>query len=550
MAYIDCMGKLSFEPDVVAVSGGPDSVYLVYRCLESARSLLLAHFNHRARGKESDEDQRFVESLSRSMGIPLEVGVAIGRGGASGSEKTAKGKIREAGFEKKAREERHRYLRALKEKHGARRILMAHTADDQVETILMRFLEGAGISGLKGIPRQTEDGIERPLLSTWREDILRYLKQHKIPFRVDKSNLDTRFERNWVRHVLLPLLEKRYGKSVRKRIFTLGERFREIDAYVEENAHKWLKDNVTFNGKKTGGRLVRVAGYETVAGKYRTGQGRGRPDDPSAEPQGARAVKIPRNTYAGLPSVLRIRILQILCFERLGTAPNERLLVLMDRAIVSGGASARLSIGRGATLRCRYGVAILSPTVGETPPREVDARTDRAGQGRGRQVQTRAKRRGKAEEKRVGGEPFVQMDGPGVYRWMGDDPANRDFDGLAPLFPEILHWEERGKTATGRIRQLAQDSRWAAFDGEKIPLPLSMRGLKAGDRIRPFGLDADKKVKEILIDRKVPREERWGRPVVCDAEGKILWIPGVLRSAQAPVTPKTRRTVVLRAELL
>ena len=144
----------------------------------------------------------------------------------------------------------------------------------------------------------------------------------------------------------------------------------------------------------------------------------------------------------------------------------------------------------------------------------------------------------------------MRMDGPGVYRWTGEDPAHKDFDGMRPRFPETFHWEERGKTATGHLRGLAQDARWAAFDGEKLPFPLSVRGLKEGDRIRPFGLDADKKVKEILIDRKVPREERWGRPVVCDAEGKILWIPGVLRSAHAPVTPKTRRTVVLRAEHL
>jgi tRNA(Ile)-lysidine synthase len=73
--------------------------------------------------------------------------------------------------------------------------------------------------------------------------------------------------------------------------------------------------------------------------------------------------------------------------------------------------------------------------------------------------------------------------------------------------------------------------------------------LRAGDRIRPFGLGSKKKVKEILIDRKVPREERWGRPVVCDANGEILWIPGVVRSAHAPVTPLTRRTIVLRAEI-
>ncbi|HEX2720449.1 MAG TPA: tRNA lysidine(34) synthetase TilS, partial [Candidatus Deferrimicrobium sp.] len=56
----------------------------------------------------------------------------------------------------------------------------------------------------------------------------------------------------------------------------------------------------------------------------------------------------------------------------------------------------------------------------------------------------------------------------------------------------------------------------------------------------------EKKVKEILIDRKIPRDDRWGRPVVCDGEGGILWIPGVLRSAHAPVTPETRKTALLR----
>ena len=73
-----------------------------------------------------------------------------------------------------------------------------------------------------------------------------------------------------------------------------------------------------------------------------------------------------------------------------------------------------------------------------------------------------------------------------------------------------------------------------------------MTPLRAGDRIRPFGQDGEKKVKEILIDRKVPRDERWGRPVVRDAEGAILWIPGVLRSGHAPVTKETEKAVLLK----
>jgi tRNA(Ile)-lysidine synthase len=402
---------------------------------------------------------------------------------------------------------------------------MGHTADDQVETILMRVMEGAGITGLKGIPRQTP-GIERPLLDTWREDILKYLREHKIPFRVDRSNLDTRFERNWIRHVLIPLLEKRYGKSVRKRIFALGERFREIDAYIEQNARKWIKMN--RSGGKTGGKVV--------PGKR--GRAIGAGGTPAAEVEKTE-VRFLRKAYAGLPSVLRIKILQILCFEWIGTEPNERLLASMDRQIISGGASARLNIGKGAILRCRYGEAILSPPVpGESPGTKVL----RSGHTE--------KRRQKSSGKGIGGrnrkmmrvvEPVMPMEGPGRYGWMAnEDPA-------AVSTPSIL-WEEKGKTALNRVRRLAEGEQWAVFDGGMVASPLFIRSLRVGDRIRPFGRVAEKKAKEVLIDKKVPREERWGRPVVCDANGEILWIPGVVRSSHAPVTTKTRRTIVLRTE--
>ena len=96
-----------------------------------------------------------------------------------------------------------------------------------------------------------------------------------------------------------------------------------------------------------------------------------------------------------------------------------------------------------------------------------------------------------------------------------------------------------------RLRRLAAGERSAVFDADGIQRPFSLRPLRAGDRIRPFGAPGTRKVKEILIDRKVPRDERWGRPVVCDANGEIVWIPGVVRSAAAPVTRETRRTIVL-----
>jgi len=130
-----------------------------------------------------------------------------------------------------------------------------------------------------------------------------------------------------------------------------------------------------------------------------------------------------------------------------------------------------------------------------------------------------------------------------------------------------IAWEAKGKISAAQAKRLAAAGDAEVFDADRLKMPLKVRLLRAGDRIRPFGRDAGlnarqaggnareaggndrgggKKVKEILIDRKTPREERWGRPVVCDADGKILWIPGVLRSAHAPVTPLTRNTALLR----
>jgi tRNA(Ile)-lysidine synthase len=499
---------------IAAVSGGPDSLYLVERHLKGFPSLLLAHFNHGARGKESDDDQKFVETLSRTLGVPL----AVGKKSSSSRKGQVAGKGRgkeDAGFEKKARQERYAFLRELKKKYGAEKIVMGHTADDQVETILMRVMEGAGITGLKGIPGQTPE-IERPLLSTWREQILGDLRRHKIPYRVDRSNRDIRFERNWVRHVLLPLLEKRYGKSLKKRIFTLGERFREIDAYMEENARNWIMKSgvLPLPERDRKKRKSAAAAKESVT--------------------------LPRKAFAALPSVLRIKILQILCFEWIGTEPNERLLASMDRLIVSGGASARLSIGKGAVLRCRYGEAVLIPAVpGESP----GTKSLRSGHTENRKQERSGKGiDGKNRKRMHVVEPVVPMEGPGRYGWMTDEdpPA---------VFTRSILWEEKGKTALNRIRRLAEGEHRAVFDGGMVASPLYIRSLRVGDRVRPFGRVAEKKAKEVLIDKKVPREERWGRPVICDANGKILWIPGVVRSAHAPVTPRTKRTIVLRAEI-
>ncbi|MCR4309373.1 MAG: tRNA lysidine(34) synthetase TilS [Deltaproteobacteria bacterium] len=468
---------------VAAVSGGPDSVYLLLGKLAQEKGIKvgIGHVNYGMRGKDSLKDQVLVENIGKELGYKTEI-LVVDRGKFPGGRAGIRGRF-PAGFEKKAREIRFRFLKDLSEKAGAEAIALAHTADDQVETILMRVFEGAGIGGLKGIPRETGDGIVRPILDEWKEDILNYLKKRKIPYRIDRSNFDIRFERNWVRNVLLPLLVKRYGKSVKKRIFTLGERFRELDDYLEAEAQKWIRKSM------------------------QKGTGRGN-DGP---------IRFRRETYSALPTVLRVKILQRICFDRLGVAPNERLLNAMDRNVSHGGPSARVNAGKGWKLANRYEEAFFVP--GES--------------GKDRKSAVSA----------LGKKAPTSLATPGEVE-IPLDPKGRIV---------TLSWESQGKRTPAQAKRLAAKGDAEVFDAAGLTLPLTVRPLRAGDRIRPFGgsagrnaRDGEKKVKEILIDRKIPRDDRWGRPVLCDAGGAILWIPGVLRSAHAPVTPETRKTALLR----
>ena len=480
---------------VAAVSGGSDSVYLLRKlATEKGTRVVIGHVNYATRGKDSLKDQKLVEKIGKTLRYPTVILSVKGEGTAGDSKDNRTTGTRgnfPPGFEKKAREIRYRFLKDLSGKVGAEAIALAHTADDQVETILMRVFEGAGIGGLKGIPRESAAGIVRPILDVWKEDILDDLKKRKIPYRIDRSNADTRFERNWVRTVLLPMLVKRYGKPVKKRIFTLGERLRELDDYLEAEAGRWIRRNV----KKSDGVFFR------------------------------------RKPFFALPSALRVKILQRICFDRLGIAPNERLLAAMDGNVCDGGPSAQVIAGKGWKLANRYDEARFVP-------------------GENRRVRKSA---GSARGK--------------VSTWKAVTPRERS--SLSPVLlaapgeveislgrgrrPIAFAWESRGEISSAQAKRLAANGDAEAFDAAALALPLTVRPLWEGDRIRPFGQGAagnarggGKRVKEILIDRKIPREERWGRPAVCDAEGEILWIPGVLRSARAPMTPETRKTALLR----
>lgn len=230
---------------VVACSGGADSVALL-RSLSTIRSegggpLIVAHFNHRLRGAESDGDEAFVVELAGQVHAPC----IVGRG-----EVATAAAEQGDGIEAAARTARYRFLEQTAVEQGARYVVTAHTRDDQAETVLHRILRGTGISGLAGIPRSRSlaggaIGLVRPMLNTRRADVLEYLAALGQPHRDDSSNASLDYTRNRLRHELLPQLARHYNPRIVEaltRLATQADAWREvIDDLVEPLVAKSLR---------------------------------------------------------------------------------------------------------------------------------------------------------------------------------------------------------------------------------------------------------------------------------------------------------------------
>lgn len=201
---------------VAAVSGGPDSVALLRALAELRQTgggrLLVAHFNHGLR-PEAKDDEQFVLELASRLGLECRVGQA---GVCSQGD----------GLEAAAREARYAFLHETAHQFGARYIALAHTADDQVETILHHLVRGTGLAGLAGMPRSrpldTGLALIRPLLGIRRSEILDYLAAIGQPYRTDASNADLRHTRNRVRRLLVPLLAEHFNPQVHEALLRLA----------------------------------------------------------------------------------------------------------------------------------------------------------------------------------------------------------------------------------------------------------------------------------------------------------------------------------------
>lgn len=213
---------------LVGVSAGPDSVCLLYLLKELRQeyslSLHIAHLHHGFRGSEADEDVRFVQAIGESLGIPVYVEHA-----------DIPAYLKETGLSKQAgaRKVRYEFFSKVAEETGAGRIALGHTVDDQVETLLMRLLKGAGPHGLSGIP-PVRDKIIRPLIELTREEVIGFLSERGIRYRIDSSNLSKVYLRNKIRLDLIPYLAKEYNPNIMNTLMRNLTILRDEDTFFDE----------------------------------------------------------------------------------------------------------------------------------------------------------------------------------------------------------------------------------------------------------------------------------------------------------------------------
>ena len=217
-------------PVLVGVSGGPDSLCLLDILRQAGYRPIVAHFNHRLR-PEAEADAQAVARLANGLGLPF--ATASADVGAYAHDQGLS--LEEAG-----RMLRYGFLFASAREHAAQAVAVGHTADDQVETVLMHFLRGAGLAGLKGMEMRSllpmfdpEIPLVRPLLGMWRTETEAYCREHSLEPHQDASNAELVYLRNRVRHSLIPELEK-YNPRVKESIWRGAQALQADHAALQE----------------------------------------------------------------------------------------------------------------------------------------------------------------------------------------------------------------------------------------------------------------------------------------------------------------------------
>jgi len=444
---------------LVAVSGGPDSIALL-RLLHNLRNALkvtivVAHLNHNLRGGESDGDALYVAELAQSMGLPFSIG------GRDVNEYRDRHKLT---LEEAAREVRYKYLAEVAADSASNLIAIGHTRNDNVETILMHMIRGAGMMGLKGLAPRTRRNVDgqnvtiiRPLLKIARNDIESYCSSLGLVTRTDSTNISMSALRNRIRLELLPLLRE-YNPAVDEAFLRLSHIAGDELDYIDQKSEE---------------------AWEKIALRH------------------GDVIVLERDGFDFLHPALQRSLLRRAAREIYGSLKDieashiEDILDHTDR-----GAGKQVELKGGVVFTIEHSRYLL----------------------------------GKKEETLC---PYSPMSG--------------EYDLVVPGETVCGDWKVITEIIVGN--QIGDDVKSFTnyFDYDKTGFGLSMRSRKPGDRFIPLGMTHEKKLKDYLIDARVPCSWRDHIPVIV-SEGKIVWLAGYRMDEGFKVTEDTQK--MLRIEII
>ena len=243
---------------LVALSGGADSVFLLHFLIKFKKRLGIGlsafHINHQLRGKSADSDEKFCSEFCSKNKIEFH---SVSRDVKSFARKN-KISLEEAG-----REIRYSELLRASKKSKATKIATAHNASDNIETILLNFVKGTGIKGLTGIPIRREN-IIRPILCLSSDEIRKYLNANKIANRIDKSNLNIDYDRNFLRNEIIPKLKRRLNPLIEEKITNTAKILNDINSFIEKRVEVIAEKTARFDGKELKIDLKQIIKFDSI----------------------------------------------------------------------------------------------------------------------------------------------------------------------------------------------------------------------------------------------------------------------------------------------
>lgn len=303
---------------VVGLSGGPDSVFLLYalHTLQARMGFTLraVHVHHGIRGAEADRDESFSEKLCAKLHIPFQaVHVAA----------PAYAAQQGLSLEEAARILRYEALEAARQQLTTPTawIAVAHHLDDQAETVLHNLVRGAGLRGLAGMENRRNHVI-RPLLSIKREDILKWLEQNKIAYVTDSTNADPHYTRNRIRSTVLPELRE-INPEASAHIAHSAALLREADAYFHALALRYVAAHATLTGDPDSANAVDRSAHTHPQAPSLPGPSVPLPEpDTPAEATILRSIALPVTELKAYPELVRQYVYSEL-LRRIGTPQKD-----------------------------------------------------------------------------------------------------------------------------------------------------------------------------------------------------------------------------------